>query len=162
MERNKYSFNFDDSLIDDSIKYVKNSIAHSEGVNSKIDKLISLAAKVSVSGLDLSASDNVKKTITDLEMLDSEIIKWKNEGLSAMAEFPDFQYSLVEWIKNGNISAVDVVSVAGIYLRDLVEKDPDYYTKFKEATSVQGVLREQGFSEEFIDSLSSAFCENLI
>ena len=73
MDNNKYSFNFDDSLIDDSIKYIKNSIANSEGVNSKIDTLNSLAASVSVSGLDLSASENVKTILTDLEMDTKEI-----------------------------------------------------------------------------------------
>lgn len=155
-------FKFEISYVNESIKCAKNAKAYSAGLNVNITSLTELASKIKIDGLNYGNVNIIKDHFTYIESLDTTVEKMKYEAFNAMISMGTFSDALTLWISEGKITTIEVVDFAKEYMKKLVKNNPDYYKDLKNTTSLQKLLESQGFSLEFINSLNSAFCEELI
>lgn len=153
-------FKFDISAVDNAIKCATN--ARFYGADLNIDSLNELAGKIKIEGLGYGNVGEIKDYLGSLETLDSKISEMKYEAFNAMTSLEGFSDILVYWVNEGKFSSADIVDLANGYMKYLVKNDPSYYTSLDNVSSLQGMLRREGFSDKFIESLNNAFCEEII
>lgn len=153
-------FKIDNNYINEALRCAKNASSYMEGLDKRVKKLSD--ENINIINYSMGNVNESINLFNDINKVQESIAIVKQEALMAILSLDDFQYQLPTLINNGSISIVDAVSLAGDYMENLVKTTPNYLKGMQTAGSIQSVLRSAGYDENFLNSLSKAFCEDII
>ena len=167
-------YEYDNVAAEESVASANNAVSALQTVPSDMNRAASLAASVNVSGLEFLSDGSYASTIDIISNYPGIII-----GMISQAERDMIiecvqngdMGRLVQYVNEGKISTQALIEYSKEYMLDIMNSgNANAYNDgfehiggdYSRYGTLNKALQAKGFSDEFINNLSSEFCKNLI